>query len=90
MADYSGTITSGGTAQTAAGADANRARIFIAAPQDEDLWISFLGTAVADSPSILIPAGETFDSDNRGLITRALSVIGATTGKKFTIIDTKM
>lgn len=92
MADYSGSITSGGTAQVAAPADASRATIYIAAPQDEDLWVSFGGTAVNDSPSIYVPAGGTLDYDqrHRSLITQAVSVRGATTGKKFTIIDTKM
>lgn len=92
MADYSGTITLGGTAQVAAAADANRATIYIASPQDEDMWVSFGGTAVADSPSILIPQGATLDYglERRGLFTKAISVMGTTTGKKFTIIDSKL
>jgi hypothetical protein len=92
MADYSSTITTGGSAQTAAAADVNRGTLFMAAPQDEDLWHNFGTAAVADSPSILIPSGETvfYGPEWRSLITQYISVIGATTGKKFTIKDTKM
>lgn len=91
MADYSGTITTGGTAQTAAAADVNRMTLKIAAPQDEDLWYDFGRAAVADSPSYALLAGQTefYGPEWRELITKSISVIGATTGKKFTITDTK-
>jgi hypothetical protein len=91
LADYSGSITSGGSAQTAAAADANRTTLLIQNASAEDLWINFGTTAVADSPSINIPAGESLfmDADRREFIAKAISIIGATTGSKFTIVDTK-
>lgn len=92
MADYSGSITLGGTAQTAAAADANRATLYVENSDDTDFWIRFNGTAAATSPSFPVEPGKTmmFGTDYRSLITQAISVYGATTGKKFTIVDTKM
>lgn len=91
MADYSSTITSGGTAQTAAAADVNRNTLIVKNDDDTDFWISFGGTAAATSPAILIAAGDSafFGREYRELITKAISIFGATTGKKFTMFDTK-
>jgi hypothetical protein len=92
MANYSGSITSGGTAQTAAAADPFRQSLFLENPSDTDLWYAFGTTAVADSPSFLLAAGSdaVFGPEHRGLITQSVSVLGATTGKKFTIVDSKL
>ncbi|HWT01211.1 MAG TPA: hypothetical protein VN256_13260 [Pyrinomonadaceae bacterium] len=92
MADYSSTITTGGSAQTAAAADANRATLLIQNSDDTDFWVRFGGTAAATSPSIFVGAGDTqfYGPEYRSLITQAISIFGATTGKKFTITDTKM
>lgn len=91
MADYSSTITSGGTAQTAATADANRNTLIVANDDDTDFWIAFGATAAATSPAILVAVGDKqfFGREHREIITKAISVFGATTGKKFTIYDTK-
>jgi len=91
MADLSGSITSGGTAQVAAVADVNRTSLIGQNTSDTDMWIAFGATAVADTPSILISAGDNFSfgPEYRELITKAVSVIGATTGKKFSMFDTK-
>lgn len=92
MADYSGTITSGGAAQTAASADVNRGTLFIQNSDTEDKWYRFGGAAAATSPSIFLGAGETheYGPEYRSLIVQAISIFGTTTGQKFTIIDTKM
>lgn len=91
MADYSGSVTLGGTAQTAAAADVNRMSLTIQNPSDTDIWVAFGATAVADSPSFLIEAGANAEYGPmwREMTTKAISVIGATTGKKYTIHDTK-
>jgi hypothetical protein len=92
MADYSVTIATGGTAQTAAAADVNRATLSIDAPAGEDMYYAFGTAAVADSPSFFLGAGSNvmYGSEWRSLITKSISVIAATTGSKITIIDTKL
>lgn len=91
MADYSGTITSGGSAQTAAAADVNRIGLRINNPSDTEFWYRFGGTAAADSPSQRVQPDEThtYSAEDRSLICQTISVYGATTGKKFTILDSK-
>lgn len=91
MADYSDDITAGGTAQTAAAADVNRQTLTFQNASNEDMWVAFGATAVADSPSILVESGATaeWNREWRELITKAVSVIAATTGSKYTMFDTK-
>lgn len=91
MADYSDDITAGGTAQVAATADVNRNTLFVANDDDTDFWISFGGTAAATSPAILVSSGDKqmWGREYRELITKAISIYGATTGKKYTLVDTK-
>ena len=88
MPDISGTITTGNTAQVLCAADPARQTVFIGNPDPtNDLWVAVLGlTAAANAQgSIRVPA-------NGGgiFITRpdpaqtAFSIVGATTGQKFT------
>lgn len=79
----SGTITSGGAAQTLAAANTARRGFFIQNVSTGDLWIRDGGTAAATQPSIWIPAGAFFEYTN-GVPTTALSIFGATTGQAFT------
>jgi hypothetical protein len=90
MADLSGSIASGGTAQVAATADVNRKALWISAPEEE-LWYAFGATAVSASPSFYLGMGDTaeYGPEWREMITKAISVFGATTGKKYTMFDTK-
>lgn len=86
LTDLSGTVTTGGTAQTVSAAKPRR-YLLIQNISAEDLWVNFGVAAVADSPSVLIPgaldAGLVFEA---GFIPDGyLSVIGATTGNKFVI-----
>jgi hypothetical protein len=89
--DCSGTITSGGTAQSAFTAATGRAGFQIAnLDTTEVMWISFTGTAVAGAVGSypLAPATATTFAglssyySSIGYST-ALSVIAATTGHKF-------
>ncbi len=86
----SGTITAGGTAQQLAPANENRRYLMVQNISDTDMWINDLGTATADSPSIKIAPGATvawYDSDDvqEPLVPeQAISIICATTGKKWT------
>lgn len=81
----SGTITVGGTAQSAAAARKGRSYFFLQNPstETESLWFSLDATAVAASPSIELQPGQSYES---GAVVPigAVSVIAATTGHKFT------
>jgi len=75
------TITTGGTAQTLV--VSNTWQILILQnTSDTDMWLQFGATAAADA-GIKIAAGTTFTSLPGVGIRGAISVIGATTGKKF-------
>ena len=95
--DCSGTITSGGTAQNAIAANAGLhgftiANIDTSAGSGEPLWISFTTTAAASTAAsypLAAPTATTFAnlasfSTPLGFGTNhAVSIIGATTGHKF-------
>lgn len=91
MADLSGTIATGGTSQVAGTADVNRMSLHGQNISDTDMWLAFGTAAVADSPSFFIEAGANFmyGREWRELITKSINVIGATTGKKYTMFDVK-
>lgn len=81
--DKSGTITTGGTAQTAIALNANRRAFWIQNLSSGDLWISDVGTATAASPSLKIVAGGLYESMPGNCPTSAISIIGATTSQAF-------
>lgn len=83
--DRSGTITNGGTAQSQVPANANRKYILIQNNSDTNLWFNFTTTAVQSQPSILLIPNASFFMETRIVGTEAISVIGPTTGKSFTI-----
>lgn len=81
--DKSGTITTGGTAQTLMDANPYRAHAFIGNPNASgSLWVNDLGgTAAANGAgSTEIPPGEVVKTYARN----AISIIHATTSAKFT------
>lgn len=83
--DRSGSITAGGTAQQLAAANANRKSLTVQNISDADLWINEIGdsAAVDTAGSWKIPAGSAFSVSTN----RAVSIISATTGKKFTATE---
>lgn len=87
MANLSTTIGTGGTAQVLAAFDPRRK--YLSIQPEADLWVRFGDTAVADSPSYFIGAGESAQwlSDAQELICRSISIIGATTGDYVTASD---
>lgn len=91
MADLSGEISSGGTAQTLASADVGRGSFFIKNTSDEDLYYRFGGTASASAPSIKLEPNDErwWTKEHRQIITQSISIYGATTGKTFTAMDSK-
>jgi hypothetical protein len=84
LTDRSGSITTGGTAQQLAAANATRKYLLIQNISAGDLWLNFTTTAVSDQPSIKLTPGSSFSMEGSYVSTEAVSVIGATTGQKFT------
>lgn len=84
LTDRSGTITAGDTAQTLAAANATRKYLLIQNVSDTAMWINFTTTAVKDSPSLLLePNGGSLVMESGFVSTELVSIICATTGKKF-------
>ena len=83
--DRSSSIASGGTAQTLAAAETQRLAIYGQNISAGDLWINETGgTAAANGTgSYRVTAGSTFTVNTN----RAISIIGATTGQKFTATE---
>ena len=80
--DLSGTITTGGTAQNISASLLANGFAFQNV-SDTDMWIRIGGTAAADSPSMKIPAGALYETPANERPNGQVSVICATTGKKF-------
>jgi hypothetical protein len=84
LTDRSGTITSGAVAQQVAASLTTRKYFFFQNHSDTVMWINFGTNAVADQPSIQVPVNGTFTMQDAFVSTQSISVICATTGKKFT------
>jgi len=83
VTDRSTTITTGGTAQALMASNPARCGWSFQNISDTDMWINEIGgTAVADSPSVRVAAGASYTP--AFVTTSAISIICATTGKKFT------
>lgn len=86
--DRSGTITTGGTAQQLAASNSSRKAYFIQNIGTADLWLSLVGTAAADSAgSIKLAPSAALAASTPFVSTQAISIIGATTGQKFTAYE---
>lgn len=85
--DGSVTISTGGTAQTAAAASPGRRYLFIQNPSGSGgtLWFSTITTAVAASPSIELVAGASYENPDHFCPTGAVSVIHPVTSAKITV-----
>lgn len=83
--DRSGSIATGGTAQSLAAANASRTGLKGQNISSGDLWINEIGgTAAADTAgSWKVPAGSSFSIST----SRSISIVGATTGQKFTATE---
>lgn len=83
--NISGTIATGGTAQTLIRANPSIRGYRIYNNSAGDLWINDTGAnATTASPSEIIPANTWYRSDFGGASTLGVSIIGATTGQAFT------
>lgn len=83
--DCSGSLPKGGTAFTISNENKNRIGFMFQNLSNEPLWISELAlTAVMGSPSFRIGPNEIFVSSELGFGTKAITVIGRTTGQAWT------
>jgi len=82
-ANKSGTITTGGTAQTLSAANSARNGFWIQNQSAGSLWIYELGAATQASPSLEIKPGQLYEYPAGGVPASAISIIGATTGQVF-------
>lgn len=84
--DRSGNIGTGGTAQVLAAANAARTSLVGQNISAGDLWINETGNAAAvdTAGSFKVVAGQAFAIGTN----RAISIVGATTGQKFTATET--
>jgi len=81
--DRSGTITSGGVAQTLMAANTQRRGCVLQNQSTGDLWINAGGTAAATQPSVKVPPGAKYRCDPTGVQTSLHSIFGATTSQAF-------
>jgi hypothetical protein len=83
--DRSGAVTLGGTAQPLAAANAARIGLVGENISAGDLWLNEIGGAAAvdTAGSYVVPSRGTFSISTN----RAISIIGATTGQKFTATE---
>lgn len=83
--DRSSSVTTGGTAQALAASNTARRSLTGQNISSGDLWINEIGgTAAADTAgSYRIPSGSAFAVSTN----RAISIVGATTGQKFTATE---
>lgn len=86
LTDRSGSITTGGTAQTLAAANTSRRYLIIQNTGAGTLWFNFTTAAVQTQPSFRLDVGASFEMPTAaGVIsTEAISIIGATTGQVWT------
>ncbi len=85
LTDRSGTITTGGAAQTLAAFNEARKGFMIQNLSAGDLWINELGgTAAASQPSIKITSGQVYETMDGQPCPYAISIFGATTAQAFT------
>jgi hypothetical protein len=84
-ANMSGSITTGGTAQNAAAANASRRGFEIQNISGGDLWVSDVGTAAVDTAgSFKLPAGASYYTQPGECGVGVISIVGAVTGQKWT------
>lgn len=83
--DRSGTIITGGVAQQLAAANANRTRLTGQNTSAGDIWINEIGgvAAIDAEGSYKVVSGNVFSTSTN----RAISVIGATTGQRYTATE---
>lgn len=83
LTDRSGSITSGGVAQTLMASNSSRRGLWVQNLSSGDLYVCFVGTATAGGSSIKLAAGALYESPAHGVPVSHVSIFGATTGQAF-------
>lgn len=83
LADISGTITAGGTAQDIAEPNEGRNGFWIQNLGASPLYFDFFQDAIAGQPSFKLDAGALYEAPASGCPAGRISVICATTGQQF-------
>lgn len=86
LVDHSGTITTGGTAQTLSAAK-SRKYFFFQNLSVSNMYLNFTSAASASTGSILIVPGGSYVQEGSFVSSELISVFGATTGQQFTSKD---
>ena len=83
--DRSGTITTGGTSQQLAAANATRNYLLVQNQATTgNIWVNFTAAATTAQPSIKIPAGASYSwPDGNVISTEVVNVTGDNTGMAF-------
>jgi hypothetical protein len=84
--DHSGSITTGGTAQTLSAAK-SRKYFFFQNLSVSNMYLNFTSAASASTGSILIVPGGSYVQEGSFVSSELISVFGATTGQQFTAKD---
>src|SRR5215207_7927550 len=87
LTDRSGTVTTGGTAQTVLAVNASRKYLLVQNPSSNSgtMWVAFGQAAVQASPSIELAPGAGLVFEGGFVPTDSVSAIGPTTCMPFTI-----
>jgi len=83
LQDGSGAIATGGTSQQVFAALASRAYVLIQNISDATLYVNFGAPATIDGNSFKLLAGEWYENPPNFCPNGTVTIIGATTGKKF-------
>lgn len=86
LVDHSGTITTGGTAQTLSAAK-SRKYFFFQNLSVSNMYLNFTSAASASTGSILVVPGGSFVQEGSFVSSELISVFGVTTGQAFTSKD---
>lgn len=85
LTDGSGDITTGGTSEQVFASNADRCLLTVQNVSDADMWVDFGTAAVADQPSLFLPAGGAALCFESGVVpTESVNIICSTTGKPYT------
>lgn len=85
MKNASGTITTGGTAQTVLALDEKRRYLFFQNISDTVMYVNFDAVATSTGNSIKVDAGGWLEYEQNIIPWTAMSVLCATTGKAFVL-----
>lgn len=83
LEDGSGAITTGGTSQQVFDAKSSRAYLIVQNISDQALYLNFGAAATVDNNSFRLLPSELYENPPHFCPNGTVTIIGATTGKKF-------